>query len=168
MADAGMIHDELVARREVAADMAEAARAWLDTFDAEQRTIGQGAVPADDRSDNERRRWFYTPTDHGGLTIHQQRPAQHRAAMRLVSTGLSPAAYVTVATIIGLENVLDYTEGFQASFDRERSPCRHDAVLPGHQSCRVSSARRSNDRPLAGVEDLGRDLLRSLRPELAA
>ena len=107
MADAGMINDDVVARREVAADMAEAARAWLDTLDAEQCTIGQGAVPADDRSDNERRRWFYTPTDHGGLTIHQQRPAQQRAAMRLVSTGLSPAGYVTVATIIGLENVLD-------------------------------------------------------------
>ena len=40
--------------------------------------------------------------------------------MRLVSTGLSPAGYVTVATIIGLENVLDYTEGFKASYDRER------------------------------------------------
>ena len=115
-----MINDDVVARREVAADMAEAARAWLETFDAEQRTIGQGAVPADDRSDNERRRWFYTPTDHGGLTIHQQRPPQQRAAMRLVSTGLSPAGYVTVATIIGLENVLDYTEGFKATFDRER------------------------------------------------
>ena len=120
MADAGMINDDVVARREVAADMAEAAHTWLDTLDAEQRMIGQGAVPADDRSDNERRPWIYTPTYHGGLTFHQQRPAQQRAAMRLVSTGLSPAGYVTVATIIGLENVLDYTEGFQASYDRER------------------------------------------------
>ena len=77
-------------------------------------------MPADDASDNERRRWFYTPTDHGGLTIHQQRPAQQRAAMRLVATGLSPAAYVTVATIMGLENVLDYNEGFVVRFDRER------------------------------------------------
>jgi hypothetical protein len=207
MADAGMIHDELVARREVAADMAEAARAWLDTFDAEQRTIGQGAVPADDRSDNERRRWFYTPTDHGGLTIHQQRPAQHRAAMRLVSTGLSPAAYVTVATIIGLENVLDYTEGFQASFDRARGrdPGMYylrvfgepgdeglwgwrfgghhislnnlvvDGVLVATTPCFLGTNPAASallggvtNRPLAGVEDLGRDLLRSLRPELAA
>src|SRR5215204_7400045 len=120
MAEAGMINDDVVTRREVAADMTEAARAWLDTLDAEQRGIGQGVVPADDPPDNERRRWFYTPTDHGGLTIHQQRPAQQRAAMRLVSAGLSPAGYVTVATIIGLENVLDYTEGFSAGFDRER------------------------------------------------
>src|SRR5918994_169152 len=54
------------------------------------------------------------------LTVHQQGPAQQRAAMRLVSTGLSPAAYTTVATIIGLENVLDYMEGFVVRFDRER------------------------------------------------
>jgi hypothetical protein len=40
--------------------------------------------------------------------------------MRRVSTGLSAAAYVTVATIMSLENVLDYTEGFVARFDRER------------------------------------------------
>ena len=100
--------------------MAEAARTWLDTLDAEQLSIGQGVVPGDDVTDNERRRWFYTPTDHGGLTIHQQRPGQQRAAMRLVSTGLSPAAYVTVASIMGLENVLDYIEGFVVRFDRER------------------------------------------------
>src|SRR5215204_274173 len=207
MSDAGMINDDVVARREVAADMAEAARAWLDTLDAEQRTVGQGAVPADDRSDNERRRWFYTPTDHGGLTIHQQRPAQQRAAMRLVSTGLSPAGYVTVATIIGLENVLDYIEGFKASFDRERGrdPGMYylrvfgepgaqglwgwrfgghhvslnnlvvDGVLVATTPCFLGTNPAASpllggvtNRPLAGVEDLGRDLLRSLRPELAA
>src|ERR671911_2311878 len=120
MADLGSVREDVTASREVAGRMAEAARTWLDSLDADQRTIGQGVVPADDPTDNERRRWFYTPTDHGGLTIHQQRPAQQRAAMRLVSTGLSPAAYVTVATIIGLENVLDYMEGFVVRFDRER------------------------------------------------
>ena len=120
MADAGIVRDDIAARREVADRMAEAARAWLETLDAEQRRIGQGAVPSDTTSDNERRRWFYTPTDHGGVTVHQQRPAQQLATMRLISTGLSPAAYVTVATIMGLENVLDYMEGFKASFNRDR------------------------------------------------
>ncbi len=79
-------------RRAIADAMAVAAQAWLDTLDANQRPIGTGAVPADDGSDAERRRWFYTPTDHGGLTVHQQRPEQHRAAMRLISTGLSTPA----------------------------------------------------------------------------
>lgn len=207
MADAGIVRDDIAARREVADRMAEAARAWLETLDAEQRGIGQGAAPADAASDNERRRWFYTPTDHGGLTIHQQRPAQQRAAMRLVSTGLSPAAYVTVATIIGLENVLDYIEGFKASFnrDRGRDPGMYylrvfgepgakglwgwrfgghhvslnnlvvDGVLVATTPCFLgANPARSPllggavNRPLAGVEDLGRDLLRSLQPELAA
>src|SRR5215207_3469768 len=207
MSDAGMINDDVVARRKVAADMAEAARAGLDTLDAEQRTIGQGAVPVDDRADNERRRWFYTPTDHGGLTIHQQRPAQQRAAMRLVSTGLSPAGYVTVATIMGLENVLDYTEGFVASFNRERGrdPAMYyvrvfgnpgdeglwgwrfgghhvslnnlvvDGVLVATTPCFLGANPATSpllggavNRPLAQMEDLGRDLVRSLRPQLAA
>ena len=66
MADLGTVSDDVAARREVADRMAEAARAWLDTLDADQRAIGQGAVPANNVSDNERRRWFYTPTDHGG------------------------------------------------------------------------------------------------------
>ena len=207
MADVGMISADVGARREVADRMAEAARAWLDTLDPEQRAISHGAVPADDASDNERRRWFYTPTDHGGLTIHQQQPAQQRAAMRLVSAGLSSAAYVTVATIMGLENVLDYVEGFKASFsrDRGRDPGMYylrvfgepgarglwgwrfgghhvslnnlvvDGVLVATTPCFLGANPATSpllggavNRPLAGVEDLGRDLLRSLRPELAA
>ena len=100
--------------------MAEAAQAWLDSLDADQRAVGTGAVPVADASDRERRRWSYTPTDHGGLTAHQQRPAQQRAALRLVATGLSTPAYVTVATVMGLENVLDQVEGFVTRFDRER------------------------------------------------
>jgi Protein of unknown function (DUF3500) len=107
-------------RRALADRMAAAASAWLDSLDDVQRSIAVGAAPSDDASDNERRRWFYTPTDHGGLTAHQQRPAQQRGAMRLVSTGLSDAGYVTVATIMGLENILDQVEGFVARFDRER------------------------------------------------
>jgi Protein of unknown function (DUF3500) len=207
MADVGTISDDETARREVAARMAEATRTWLDTLDAEQRRISQGAVPADDPSDNERRRWFYTPTDHGGLTIHQQRPAQQRAAMRLISTGLSPAAYVTVATIMGLENVLDYVEGFKASFYRERGrdPGMYylrvfgkpgdegfwgwrfgghhislnnfvvDGVLAATTPCFLGANPATApllggavNRPLGRVEDLGRDLVRSLQPELAA
>ncbi len=207
MADVGMVSDDVAARRKVADRMAEAARAWLETLDAEQRGIGQGAAPADAASDNERRRWFYTPTDHGGLTVHQQRPSQQRAAMRLVSTGLSAAAYVTVATIMSLENVLDYTEGFVARFDRERGrdPGLYylrvfgdpdserawgwrfgghhvslnnlvvDGVLVATTPCFLGANPAASpllggavNRPLARVEDLARDLVRSLRQDLSA
>jgi hypothetical protein len=207
MADASMISDDETARREVAARMAEAASAWLETLDAEQRAIGRGAVPADDPSDNERRRWFYTPTDHGGLSIHQQRPAQQRATMRLVSTGLSPAAYVSVATTMGLENVLDFTEGFVVQFGRERGrdPGLYylrvfgepggdrpwgwrfgghhvslnnlvvDGMLVATTPCFIGADPAMSpllggavNRPLGKVEDLGRDLMRSLQPDLAS
>ena len=108
-------------RHHTAAEMAQAASAWLDSLTPEQRTVAHGAAPTfDDPVDSERRRWFYTPTDHGGLTLHEQRPAQQRAAMKVVGTGLSMAGYVTVATTMGLENVLDRVEGFVTRFDRER------------------------------------------------
>ena len=202
-----IVVDDVAAARAVASRMAEAAAAWLDTLSPDQRAVAVGAVPADDAADAERRRWFYTPTDHGGLTVHQQRPAQQRAAMRVVATGLSAAGYVTVATTMGLENVLDHTEGFVTRFDRERGrdPGLYylrvfgepggtapwgwrfgghhvslnnlvvDGALVATTPCFMGADPASSpllggavNRPLARVEDLCRDLVRSLRPELAA
>jgi hypothetical protein len=199
--------EEVPPARTVADRMAEAARAWLDMLDAGQRRVATGAVPADDGSDAERRRWFYTPTDHGGLTVHQQRPAQQRAAMRLVSAGLSTAGYVTVATVMGLENVLDQAEGFVTRFDRERGRdpglyylrvfgepggvepwgwrfgghhvSLNNLVVGGEvvatTPCFLGADPATSPllggatlRPLARVEDLARELVRSLRPGLAA
>src|SRR3954447_1624396 len=187
--------------------MADAARAWLDSLTGEQRQVASGAVPTDDATDAERRRWFYTPTDHGGLTLHQQRPAQQRAAMRLIASGLSTAGYVTVATTMGLENVLDHSEGFVSRFDRERGrdPGLYylrvfgepgdagawgwrfgghhvslnnlvvDGAVVSMTPCFMGADPASSpllggavNRPLGRVEDLARDLLRSLAPELAA
>ena len=107
--------------REVAAQMAVAAAAWLDALDPAQRAVATGRAPSPDaESDAERRRWFYTPTDHGGLTLGAQRPAQQRLAHQLVASGLSTAGYVTVATIIGLDNILDQVEGWSVDWGRER------------------------------------------------
>ncbi|MCW2631044.1 MAG: hypothetical protein JWR88_6 [Pseudonocardia sp.] len=205
MIDVGV--DEEAARRAVAGRMGDAARAWLESLDVTQRRIATGAVPADDDSDAERRRWFYTPTDHGGLTLHEQLPPQQRGAMRLVAAGLSTAGYVTVATTMGLENVLDQAEGFTALFDRDRGrdPGRYylrvfgepggarpwgwrfgghhvslnnlvvGGVLVATTPCFMGADPASSpllggavNRPLARVEDLARDLVRSLSPELAA
>ena len=103
-----------------ASAMAEAAVAWHETLDDEQRAEGVWRWPGSKAADVERVRWYYTPTDHGGLTLHEQLPHQQRAAMRLLATGLSEPGYVSASTIMGLENVLDRTEGFTASFDRDR------------------------------------------------
>ena len=187
--------------------MAEAADLWLDGLDADQRQVAVGAMPEDGASDAERRRWFYTPTDHGGLTFHAQRPAQQRAVMRLVASGLSTPAYVTVATVIGLENVLDHTEGFVTRFDRERGrdPGLYylrvfgqpgdsgiwgwrfgghhvslnnlvvDGAVVATTPCFLGADPATSpllgggvNRPLARVEDVARDLVRSLAPGLAA
>jgi hypothetical protein len=186
--------------------MAFAALAWLDSLTDAQQAAARGAVPDDDASDAERRLWFYTPTDHGGLTVHDQRPAQQRALMRLLTTGLSEAAYDTVATIIGLENVLDAVEGFTSRFGRERGRdpgSYHLRVFgePGgprpwgwrfgghHVSLNnlvvdgalvattplflganpAASPLLGGDvlRPLAAVEELARDLMRSFSGPLA-
>ena len=96
--------------------MVDAARAWLDSLDEAQRADGWLPWP----SEEERHRWYYTPTDHGGLPLTRMRPAQQRLAMRLVASGLSRAGYVTVSVIMGLENVLDQADGWQVYWGRER------------------------------------------------
>ena len=70
--------------------------------------------------DEDRTRWFYTPTDHGGLPLNAQRPAQQQLTMRLVAAGLSEAAYNTVCTVIGIENVLGRLEHWERDWGRER------------------------------------------------
>ena len=191
--------------RQTATQMAEAAQAWLERLDDGQRLTAQWAGPADQASEAERRRWFYTPTDHGGLTLHQQRPAQQRAAMTLVAAGLSLAGYVTVATIMGLENILDRVEGFATRFDRERGRdpglyylrvfgtpgdagawgyqfgghhvSLNNLVVDGELAATTPCFMGADpavspllggalSRPLARVEDLARELVRSLPPEL--
>ena len=101
---------------ELAATMAGAARAWLDSLNAAQRARARYPWP----SEPERRSWYYTPTDHGGLALNQMRPGQQGLALRLLSTGLSDAGYVTASTIIGLENVLDKADGWEVDWGRAR------------------------------------------------
>jgi hypothetical protein len=104
----------------VASAMAEAAAAWQETLDDEQSAQGVWDWPGSKAAEAERLNWYYTPTDHGGLTVHEQLPHQQRAAMKLLATGLSEPAYVSATTIMGLENVLDRTEGFATGFGRDR------------------------------------------------
>jgi Protein of unknown function (DUF3500) len=195
------------AAREVAARMAAAAAAWLDALDPAQRAVATGRAPSPDaEADAERRRWFYTPTDHGGLPLRAQRPAQQSLAHQLVATGLSAAGYGTVATIIGLENVLDYVEGWGVDWGRERGrdPGMYylrvfgepggaapwgwrfgghhvslnnliaDGTVCGVTPCFLGADPASSSllgpaplRPLAGAEDLARQLVRSLDAERA-
>jgi hypothetical protein len=187
-------------RARVAAKMAEEAERLIDSLDDGQRKLALWPFPGDE----ERRLWFYTPTDHGGLTLAAMTQPQHRLLYRLVASGLSTAGYVTASTIIGLENVLDHVEGFTSTFDRPRgrdplmyyvrffgSPSstgtwswrlggHHislnftiiDGVLSGATPLFFGADPASAPllgphplRPLAGVEDLARELIRSLSGE---
>ena len=191
------------AHHAAAGRMTEAATAWLGSLDADQQRLAHWpATPGSPAGDHERRRWFYTPTDHGGLTLRTMTGAQQRLALRLLSTGLSQAGYVTVATIMGLENVLDRNEGFRlqvAGRDRARDPdvyfvrvfgvpapgatwawrfgghhvsVNHlvvDGVLAATTPCFLGADPAESAllgphflRPLGAVEDLGRELVRSL------
>jgi Protein of unknown function (DUF3500) len=103
--------------------MTDAARAWLDSLDDTQRAAALLPWP----SDEERHRWYYTPVDHGGLPLSAMPARQQSNAMRLLAAGLSHAGYVTVSTIIGLENVLDEVDGWPR--DRDGRERRRDPQL---------------------------------------
>jgi hypothetical protein len=100
------------------AEMANAADSWLRSLTGDQREAAQ--YPGPDAGDQERTRWFYTPTDHGGLTLHQQRPRQQQLAMELLAAGLSVEGYAMAAIVMGLENVLDRLESWTRDWGRER------------------------------------------------
>ncbi|MER6394772.1 DUF3500 domain-containing protein [Kitasatospora sp. NPDC001603] len=100
--------------------MAAAATTWLGALNPDQLRLALDDSPLNPDAEAERLRWFYTPTDHGGLALSAQDPAQQRLAMQLVATGLSEAGYATVATVLGLENVLDQVEGWRTDWGRER------------------------------------------------
>lgn len=193
--------------RDVADRMAAAAAAWLESLTPEQRTVARfGAPGSDAETEAERLRWYYTPTDHGGLPIGQQRPGQQQLAMALVASGLSFAGYVTLSTVMGLENVLDHVEDFAMDWGRERGRdpgmfylrvfgdpggsgpwgwrfgghhvSLHNLVVDGRVQattpCFLGADPASSPllgsgplRPLGGAEDLARELVRSLSPQLA-
>jgi hypothetical protein len=109
------------ASSKVAAQMAAAATAWIASLSDEQRLIAvytRPGVPGAD--EDERLRWFFTPTDHGGLTLHGQSARQQSLVMQIVSSALSLEGYVTAATIMGSENILDRYEKFTVDWGRER------------------------------------------------
>lgn len=95
--------------------MLDAVSDLIGALDADQRQRATWDFDAD-----ERLRWFYTPTDHGGLPFTEMDSAQQRLVWRLVSTGLSEAGFNTAAAIVGHENILDRVEGFGVDFGRMR------------------------------------------------
>jgi hypothetical protein len=91
--------------------MREAARGFLDALDETQRA--RAFLPFE--TDGERTRWFYVPTDHGGLPLAEMTPRQEEAAHKLLAASLSVGGHATVSLVMALENILAAEFGFQAS-----------------------------------------------------
>jgi hypothetical protein len=106
--------------------MAQSAVVWLKELDHDQRKLAWWGAPGS-QHESERRRWFYTPTDHGGLSFDRQVDWQQRNAMMLLAAGLSPEGFDLVSMIMGTENILDRVEGFASQFHtrRGRDPSRY-------------------------------------------
>jgi len=183
--------------------MATAASRLLGLLDDGQRQQAVSGFP----DEPERSRWFYTPTDHGGLTLTDCTASQRQAALRLLATGLSPAGYHQAAAIMGHELILEALEGWLVfpGWGRARDPLRYAVTIfgdPGtgewgwrfaghHLSLHytITGGQLASPtpsffgadpaeaplpggallRPCAALEDLGRDLVRSLdEDQLAA
>ncbi len=105
--------------------MATAVEGLLALLTDEQRA----RIRYDFANEAERRRWYYTPNERGGLPLSEMGPRQQQAAHRLVASGLSATGYATASTIMGLENPLDRTEGWPsvADYDVDRQGRRFPA-----------------------------------------
>lgn len=188
--------------------MAEAALQFLAALSAEQGA--KARFPFGEAE--ERSRWYYTPGERGGLPLGEMTPVQQQLAHRLVASGLSAAGYVTVATLIGLENTLDAQEGWRSGAypgrdgpSRRRDPglyflslfgepggsapwgwrlgghhlALHYTIVDGHivaatpnffgaDPAEAAFVGPGRLRPLAGEEDLARELLHTLDGEQRA
>ena len=117
----------------LAAEMANAADSWLRSLTADQRAAA--AYPGPGVGDRERTTWFYTPTDHGGLTLNEQRPGQQQLAMRLLSAGLSLEGHALAAIVMSLENVEDRREVVDARLGGGNAAATRERTIsgrPGH------------------------------------
>jgi hypothetical protein len=85
------------------AAMADNARAFLATLGAEQKA--KAAIPF---ASDERLNWHFVPKtgERKGLPLKEMTPPQQKAALALLSAGLSEKGYEKVSTIRGLEIVL--------------------------------------------------------------
>ena len=179
-----------------AAAMGDAASRFLDVLDDSQRQQVTAGFPGEP----ERTRWFYNPSDHGGLILTDCFPSQRVAALRLLATGLSPAGYHAAAAIMGNELILERLEDWPVlpGWGRVRDPLRyavaifgdpgsadwgwrfaghhlslHYTIVGGELVVATPSFFGADPadaelpgggllRPCGALEDLGRDLVRSL------
>jgi hypothetical protein len=109
--------------------MTEAAARVLDGLSPEQRA--RATRPFSDEA--ARTEWYYTPNARPGIPMIELDARQQQAVRRLVRSGLSEGGYNTVATIMGLEAILDPVENwvqFQyLGYDRVKPSINRDPAM---------------------------------------
>ncbi len=95
--------------------MTEAATAFLDALDEEQR---QRALF--DYDDRERLNWHFIPRERKGVALRELHGEALDRAQRLIASGLSDAGYGQALDVMSLEEVLYLLEGGDRARRRER------------------------------------------------
>ncbi len=94
--------DALVAR------VTESTSRYLDGLSAQQSAKAVLSFA----DEEERRRWYYTPTPRPGLALRELTPKQHQDVMRMLAASLSEVGYNYTSAVIGLERLVDYMSNF--------------------------------------------------------
>jgi Protein of unknown function (DUF3500) len=96
-------------------DLARAAASFLATLEPAQKAKVQFSFDSDERLN-----WFFIPKDREGLPLKQMSPAQQKAALHLIETGLSHKGYTKAEAIRALEPVLAEIEKDPVRRDTEK------------------------------------------------
>ena len=96
----------------LSARLSDAASAFLATLGPAERAKVQLAFDSEERFN-----WFYIPKEREGLPLKQTAPAQQKAALHLIETGLSQKGYSKAEAIRALDLVLA---------EIEKDPVRRD------------------------------------------
>jgi len=92
-------------RMHSASVMSDAAKAFLNSLDAEQRARATFQLQDEERFD-----WHYIPKARKGLPLKDMNAAQKHLAHALLSAGLSQRGYIKAITIMSLDEVLRILE----------------------------------------------------------
>ena len=109
----------------VADRMGEAASAWLDALEPEQRA--KASLNFNDTE--ERMSWSYFPRLSKGLPLLEMDVRQQKLAHRLLAAALSYQAYAKIVTVMSFESLVNLTEN--GRLDSVRDPRRYFLAMFG-------------------------------------
>lgn len=103
------------ARQPMAVPLSQAATAWINTLDADQKSRGLRPFGEATRTD-----WHFVPkASRKGVQLRDMTPAQEQAALTLLRSALSQAGYDKSLVIMSLEEILRRLEGERAKNIRD-------------------------------------------------